>query len=62
MMRQACPSCPDGNEWDSNGPTGRMCRTCKGKAYIGDLEDEPTPDDAEQTVYEWLETIKRTAP
>lgn len=39
-MRQACPSCPDGNEWSSTGPTGRACTTCKGKAYIG--EDEPT--------------------
>lgn len=39
-MRQACPSCPDGNEWGRNGPTGRACTTCKGKAYIG--EDAPT--------------------
>lgn len=27
-----CPSCPDGNEWDSNGPTGRACKTCGGFA------------------------------
>jgi hypothetical protein len=40
MIRQACPSCPDGNEWSSQGPTGRACPTCKGKAYIG--EDEGT--------------------
>lgn len=39
-MRQPCPSCPDGNEWNSNGPTGRTCKTCNGKAYIGDDEDE----------------------
>lgn len=39
-MKQACPSCPDGNEWSSTGPTGRACTTCKGKAYIG--EDAPT--------------------
>ena len=32
--RTACPSCPDGNEWSSNGPTGRACQTCGGKAYI----------------------------
>ena len=29
-----CPSCPDGNEWDSNGPTGRACKTCGGHAMI----------------------------
>lgn len=33
-MRLSCPSCPDGNEWSSNGPTGRACKTCGGKAYI----------------------------
>ena len=38
-MRTACPSCPDGNEWGSNGPTGRACPTCKGNAFVG--EDEP---------------------
>jgi hypothetical protein len=32
--RVACPACPDGNEWDSNGPTGRACQTCDGKAYL----------------------------
>jgi len=29
-----CPSCPDGNEWDSDGPTGRVCKTCKGFAFV----------------------------
>lgn len=38
-MKQPCPSCPDGNEWNSNGPTGRACKTRNGKAYIGDDED-----------------------
>lgn len=33
-MTRACPACPDGNEWNSNGPTGRACRTCGGKAWI----------------------------
>ena len=33
-MRLPCPSCPDGNEWAADGPTGRACRTCGGKAYI----------------------------
>lgn len=33
-MRQPCPSCPDGNEWSVEGPTGRACMTCGGKAYI----------------------------
>ena len=27
-----CPSCPDGNEWSANGPTGRACKTCGGFA------------------------------
>ena len=27
-----CPSCPDGNEWASNGPTGRVCKICGGFA------------------------------
>ena len=29
-----CPSCPDGNEWASNGPNGRACRTCGGFAVM----------------------------
>ena len=41
-MRQQCPNCPDGNEWNSDGPTGRACRTCKGKAYVGE-DDPPYP-------------------
>lgn len=39
-MRKQCPVCPDGNEWGANGPTGRACKTCGGKAYVG--EDEPS--------------------
>ena len=35
--RQPCPACPDGNEWDSNGPTGRACQVCNGRAYLGPL-------------------------
>ena len=34
MKRVACHACPDGNEWDSNGPTGRECKVCHGKAYL----------------------------
>ena len=30
----ACPSCPDGNEWGVDGPTGRECRTCGGHAAV----------------------------
>lgn len=41
-MNRPCPSCPDGNEWASNGPTGRACQTCGGKAY---LEAEDSDDD-----------------
>ena len=29
-----CPACPDGNEWDSNGPTGRACKVCGGHAEL----------------------------
>jgi len=29
-MKQPCPSCPDGNEWDRNGPTGKACSACGG--------------------------------
>jgi len=39
-MRTACPNCPDGNLWTSEGPTGKACPTCNGKAYIGEDEDE----------------------
>ena len=43
-MRIPCPSCPDGNEWSREGPTGRACQTCKGKAYI---ERDARQDDFE---------------
>ena len=33
-MKIACPACPDGNEWTRNGPTGRPCHNCNGRAYI----------------------------
>ena len=42
-MKTPCPACPDGNEWDINGPTGRACRVCHGTATIG--EDEPEDSD-----------------
>jgi hypothetical protein len=29
-----CPACPDGNEWDMNGPTGRACKVCHGHAAV----------------------------
>jgi hypothetical protein len=58
MIRQACPSCPDGNEWSSTGPTGRACPTCKGLAYLDRDEgtssrtrydvDANTPDRTEE--------------
>ena len=58
-MKQPCPSCPDGNEWNSNGPTGRACPTCNGKAYIGNEPDdeivehqydENEPDEFEEAI------------
>jgi hypothetical protein len=41
-MKTLCPSCPDGNEWGSNGPTGRACPTCHGNAFIGDEDEDDT--------------------
>lgn len=41
MTARACPSCPDGYVWTQDGPTGKTCPTCLGKAYIG--EDELCP-------------------
>ena len=32
MKVRPCPSCPDGNEWGANGPTGRACKICGGFA------------------------------
>lgn len=29
-----CPACPDGNQWDSNGPTGKACPVCNGYAIV----------------------------
>ncbi len=40
MRREPCPACPDGNEWSTDGPTGRACPVCKGKAYMGEDEDD----------------------
>ena len=38
-----CPSCPDGNVWNSDGPTTAVCKTCMGYAVVkcdGSLCDE----------------------
>ncbi len=43
-MTRPCPLCPDGSVWNSNGPTGRKCPACNGKAYIGD-DDEPSDEE-----------------
>lgn len=29
-----CPNCPDGNVWDSNGPTCKVCPVCNGFAAL----------------------------
>ena len=42
-MSEPCPSCPDGNEWNSNGPTGRACRTCGGTSVINEEDDDGSP-------------------
>jgi len=38
-MKIQCHACPDGNEWSRNGPTGRACPVCKGKAYLERNDD-----------------------
>ena len=43
-MKIPCHACPDGNEWSSNGPTGRACPVCKGKAYLGPQDNEIEDD------------------
>lgn len=35
-----CPECPDGNVWNSNGPTGATCKVCKGHAVVN-LDGSP---------------------
>ena len=35
-----CPACPDGNLWNSNGPTGATCPVCKGHAALN-LDGSP---------------------
>lgn len=43
-----CPACPDGSVWNSNGPTGATCKTCKGHAVVH-LNGSPlTKDEAEE--------------
>ena len=51
-----CPACPDGNEWDCNSPTGRVCRVCGGHAVLnldGSRVDPTTADDEWRTEYEY---------
>ena len=33
-QERPCPSCPDGQVWNSNGPTGKTCNTCNGHASV----------------------------
>ena len=41
-----CPACPDGNEWDSSGPTGRACWVCHGTAVLySDEKEDAAPDE-----------------
>jgi DnaJ-class molecular chaperone len=46
-----CPACPDGQVWTSDGPTGRLCPVCQGKAFIGE-EECPLCDGAG-----WIEDV-----
>lgn len=34
VIRVLCPDCPDGQIWTSKGPTGELCPTCSGTAYV----------------------------
>ncbi len=47
MSRFACPNCPDGNVWTREGPTGKACPTCKGKAYLEDEDEDNDDSEAE---------------
>jgi hypothetical protein len=42
-----CPACPDGQVWNSEGPTGRRCPVCKGRAVLGGDEDDATASEQE---------------
>jgi hypothetical protein len=51
-MKIPCPSCADGNEWDWNGPTGRVCPACRGDGFLGwddpeycECDLQPTEDE-----------------
>lgn len=33
-MIRACHACPDGQMWSREGPTGRTCPVCKGRAIM----------------------------
>ena len=48
QRRVKCPSCPDGQLWDSNGPTSDACLTCGGEAWIWEAEPEMSDDELEE--------------
>ena len=33
-VHKACPDCPDGKVWNSDGPTCKVCPTCGGHAAL----------------------------
>lgn len=41
LRRVQCPDCPDGQVWDSKGPTDDACLTCGGGAFIWTSELKP---------------------
>ena len=34
VQRVKCPDCPDGQLWNSKGPTNEACPTCGGDAFV----------------------------
>lgn len=34
LVRKLCPDCPDGQVWNAQGPTGEICETCGGSAFV----------------------------
>jgi hypothetical protein len=43
MKKQLCPDCPDGQVWTARGPTGEICPTCLGTAFLLEEDDDNYP-------------------
>ena len=45
LVRKLCPDCPDGQVWTSKGPTGELCQTCDGTAFVWVKEQAEASDE-----------------